>query len=210
MFFDSPSTACFAIRFYSSQPSKKARVTINDLKKKYITKAPILMSTAYDRMSIIQESTNDDKATYEYEYCLLVVSFWVEGWRGLSFFCCFYRFESNQVPASLRQAGWISCLLVTPLVWPCLDLLVPKYVPVALCLKFMIWPHFSLVSLILSGMVLLGHDTTVPVTMDQMVSHIAAVNRSFEGSQRPFLLGDPCCSFPTVAYDRFTEQIATS
>jgi 3-methyl-2-oxobutanoate hydroxymethyltransferase len=37
------------------------------------------------------------------------------------------------------------------------------------------------------GMVVQGHDTTLPVTMDQMVYHCAAVNR---GVQRAHLVGD--------------------
>src|SRR5689334_4332633 len=37
------------------------------------------------------------------------------------------------------------------------------------------------------GMVIQGHDTTVPVTMDQMVYHSAAVSR---GLSRPFLITD--------------------
>ncbi len=37
------------------------------------------------------------------------------------------------------------------------------------------------------GMVVLGHATTVPVTMDDMVSHCAAVAR---GASRPLLVGD--------------------
>jgi 3-methyl-2-oxobutanoate hydroxymethyltransferase len=45
------------------------------------------------------------------------------------------------------------------------------------------------------GMVIQGHDTTVPVSMDQMVYHCAAVAR---GLQRPFLIGDlPFMSYPT-------------
>jgi 3-methyl-2-oxobutanoate hydroxymethyltransferase len=45
------------------------------------------------------------------------------------------------------------------------------------------------------GMVIQGHDTTVPVTMDQMVYHCAAVSR---GLQRPFLLADlPFMSYPS-------------
>jgi len=45
------------------------------------------------------------------------------------------------------------------------------------------------------GMVIQGHDTTVPVTMDHMVYHCAAVAR---GLQRPFLMGDmPFMSYPT-------------
>ena len=44
------------------------------------------------------------------------------------------------------------------------------------------------------GMVIQGHDTTVPVTMDQMVYHCAAVAR---GLQRPFLIADlPFMSYP--------------
>lgn len=37
------------------------------------------------------------------------------------------------------------------------------------------------------GMVMLGHETTVPVTLDDMVHHCRAVAR---GADRPFLLGD--------------------
>src|SRR6202162_5756134 len=37
------------------------------------------------------------------------------------------------------------------------------------------------------GMVIQGHDTTVPVTMDQMAYHSAAVAR---GLHRPFLIAD--------------------
>jgi 3-methyl-2-oxobutanoate hydroxymethyltransferase len=45
------------------------------------------------------------------------------------------------------------------------------------------------------GMVIQGHDTTVPVTMDQMVYHCAAVAR---GLQRPFLIADlPFMSYPS-------------
>lgn len=45
------------------------------------------------------------------------------------------------------------------------------------------------------GMVIQGHDTTVPVTMDQMVYHCAAVSR---GVRRPFLMADlPFMSYPT-------------
>ena len=45
------------------------------------------------------------------------------------------------------------------------------------------------------GMVIQGHDTTVPVSMDDMVYHTAAVAR---GLQRPFLIGDmPFMSYPT-------------
>ncbi len=45
------------------------------------------------------------------------------------------------------------------------------------------------------GMVIQGHDTTVPVTMDQMVYHCAAVAR---GLRRPFLIADlPFMSYPS-------------
>ena len=45
------------------------------------------------------------------------------------------------------------------------------------------------------GMVIQGRDTTVPVTMDQMVYHSAAVAR---GLHRPFLIADlPFMSYPT-------------
>lgn len=45
------------------------------------------------------------------------------------------------------------------------------------------------------GMVIQGYDTTIPVSMDHMVYHCAAVAR---GLQRPFLMGDmPFMSYPT-------------
>ncbi len=45
------------------------------------------------------------------------------------------------------------------------------------------------------GMVLQGHDTTVPVTMDDIVYHCKAVSR---GLHRPFLMADlPFASYPT-------------
>jgi 3-methyl-2-oxobutanoate hydroxymethyltransferase len=45
------------------------------------------------------------------------------------------------------------------------------------------------------GMVIQGHDTTVPVTMDHMVYHCAAVAR---GLHRPFLMADlPFMSYPS-------------
>jgi len=45
------------------------------------------------------------------------------------------------------------------------------------------------------GMVLQGHDTTVPVTMDDIVYHCKAVAR---GLHRPFLMADlPFASYPT-------------
>lgn len=45
------------------------------------------------------------------------------------------------------------------------------------------------------GMVIQGHSTTVPVTMDEMVYHCACVAR---GLHRPFLIGDlPFMSYPS-------------
>jgi len=45
------------------------------------------------------------------------------------------------------------------------------------------------------GMVIQGHDTTVPVSVDHMVYHTAATAR---GLQRPFLIADmPFMSYPT-------------
>jgi len=45
------------------------------------------------------------------------------------------------------------------------------------------------------GMVIQGHDTTVPVTMDHMAYHSAAVAR---GLHRPFLIADlPFMSYPS-------------
>ena len=45
------------------------------------------------------------------------------------------------------------------------------------------------------GMVIQGHDTTVPVTMDDMVYHTRAVSR---GMQRPLLMADmPFMSYPS-------------
>lgn len=49
------------------------------------------------------------------------------------------------------------------------------------------------------GMVIQGHDTTVPVTMDQMAYHAAAVSR---GLQRPFLMVD----LPFMSYS--SSQLA--
>jgi len=46
------------------------------------------------------------------------------------------------------------------------------------------------------GMVVQGHSTTVPVTMDEMVYHCACVAR---GLHRPFLIGDlPFMSYPSA------------
>jgi len=49
------------------------------------------------------------------------------------------------------------------------------------------------------GMVVLGYPTTVPVTMDDMVRHAAAVSR---GAKRPLLVGDmPFGSYQAIAAD---------
>ena len=51
------------------------------------------------------------------------------------------------------------------------------------------------------GMVVLGHRTTVPVTMDDMVRHAAAVAR---GAHRPLLVGDlPFGSYQASSADAF-------
>ena len=47
------------------------------------------------------------------------------------------------------------------------------------------------------GMVVHGHDTTLPVTVEDMLLHCRAVSR---GARRPFLLADlpfGCCSSPS-------------
>src|SRR5438270_13729152 len=53
------------------------------------------------------------------------------------------------------------------------------------------------------GMVIQGHDTTVPVTMDQMVYHCAAVTR---GLDRPFLIAD----LPFMSYASHTPALEHS
>ena len=48
------------------------------------------------------------------------------------------------------------------------------------------------------GMVIQGHDTTVPVTMNDIVYHCRAVAR---GLHRPFLIADlPFMSYPTEGH----------
>jgi 3-methyl-2-oxobutanoate hydroxymethyltransferase len=53
------------------------------------------------------------------------------------------------------------------------------------------------------GMVIQGHDTTVPVTMDHMVYHCRAVAR---GLHRPFLMAD----LPFMSYPSKGEALANS
>src|SRR6202048_5331165 len=53
------------------------------------------------------------------------------------------------------------------------------------------------------GMVIQGHDTTVPVTMDHMVYHSAAVAR---GVHRPFLITD----LPFMSYASRELALANS
>lgn len=49
------------------------------------------------------------------------------------------------------------------------------------------------------GMVVLGYDSTLPVTMDEMIHHARAVRR---GAQRPLLIGDlPFMSYQTGVAD---------
>jgi 3-methyl-2-oxobutanoate hydroxymethyltransferase len=53
------------------------------------------------------------------------------------------------------------------------------------------------------GMVIQGHDTTVPVTMDQMVYHTQSVAR---GNHRPFLVAD----LPFMSYSSPDQALANS
>lgn len=53
------------------------------------------------------------------------------------------------------------------------------------------------------GMVVHGHDTTLPVTLDDMISHCRAVAR---GAARPFLVGD----MPFGSYEVSTTQAVTT
>src|SRR5215470_14338786 len=53
------------------------------------------------------------------------------------------------------------------------------------------------------GMVIQGHDTTVPVTMDDMVYHTKAVYR---GNHRPFLVAD----LPFMSYTSPEQALANS
>src|SRR6202007_2752382 len=55
------------------------------------------------------------------------------------------------------------------------------------------------------GMVIQGHDTTLPVTMDQMVYHCSAVRR---GTERAHLVGDlPFGSYQAGADDAVKNAI---
>ena len=49
-------------------------------------------------------------------------------------------------------------------------------------------------------MVVHGHDTTLPVTMDDMLLHCRAVAR---GASRPLLIGD----LPFGSYERSSSQV---
>lgn len=51
------------------------------------------------------------------------------------------------------------------------------------------------------GMVVHGHDTTLPVTMDDMILHCKAVAR---GARRPMLIGD----LPFGSYEQGPEQVS--
>ena len=50
------------------------------------------------------------------------------------------------------------------------------------------------------GMVVHGHDTTLPVTMDDMLLHCKAVAR---GADRPLLVGD----LPFGSYEQSSQQV---
>lgn len=53
------------------------------------------------------------------------------------------------------------------------------------------------------GMVMLGHETTLPVTMEDMLHHTAAVSR---GAQNAFVVADmPFMSYQTSVYDAVTN-----
>lgn len=52
-------------------------------------------------------------------------------------------------------------------------------------------------------MVVHGHDTTLPVTMDDMILHCKAVAR---GARRPMLIGD----LPFGSYEQGPEQVSYS
>lgn len=52
------------------------------------------------------------------------------------------------------------------------------------------------------GMVVHGHDTTLPVTMEDMLLHCKAVAR---GAHRPLLIGD----LPFGSYEQSAQQVYT-
>jgi 3-methyl-2-oxobutanoate hydroxymethyltransferase len=54
-----------------------------------------------------------------------------------------------------------------------------------------------------AGMVVHGHDTTLPLTLDMMLVHCQAVSR---GASRPFLIGD----MPFGTYEVSTEQAVST
>lgn len=51
-----------------------------------------------------------------------------------------------------------------------------------------------------AGMVVHGHDTTLPVTMEDMLLHCKAVAR---GASRPLLIGD----LPFGSYEQSSQQV---
>lgn len=51
-----------------------------------------------------------------------------------------------------------------------------------------------------ASMVVHGHDTTLPITVDQMLVHCRAVAR---GAKRPLLVGD----LPFGSYESSTQQV---
>ena len=54
-----------------------------------------------------------------------------------------------------------------------------------------------------AAMVVHGHDTTLPITVDQMLVHCRAVAR---GAKRPLLVGD----LPFGSYESSTQQVCVN